>query len=185
MEWKAWIDSKLGTNFEAPVYDPQKGRDKLTKVIDTAAKQHSEGSTRAPNRTWKAGGNNAIRFVPVLNGNQIMLDDGKAAYGPAEHFQKFLGQLKASVQKGDLDKEIKAALEAKKGSSTTTARTTSSKDSGDKFPKDQRSDYESLSAMEKRMLGTRWSGGKNPDNSVRAEVGDKPNAPLAPSGNAK
>lgn len=120
MEWKAWIDSKLGTNFDAPAYDPQKGRDKLAKVIDKAAEQHSEGKT-PPNRTWKVGGaQNAVRFIPVLNGNPIMLDDGKPAFVPAEHFQKFLTQLKASVQAGDLDKEIKAALEGGKPAKAET-----------------------------------------------------------------
>lgn len=183
MEWKKLIDKALGTNFDAPVYDPQKGRDKLAKVIDTAAKQHSEGSTRAPNRAWKAGGNNAIRFVPVLNGNQIMLDEGKPAYVPAEHFQKFLTQLKASVQAGDLDKEIKAALDSEKGkgasSSASTAKRAPAKDTGDKYPKELNPGYADLTDQQKRNVGRWWKMGKNPDQSERAEVGDKPDAPYA------
>ena len=57
------IDNALGTHFNTPVYKPEDGRKKMVKVIDLAAKQHSEGTTRAPNRSWTAGNNNAISFA--------------------------------------------------------------------------------------------------------------------------
>lgn len=174
MEWKAWIDSKLGTNFEEKAYDPQKGRDKLVKVIDKAAEQHSEGKT-PPTRTWKTGGNNAIRFIPTLNGNPIMLDEGKAAFVPAEHFQKFLTQLKASVQNGDLDKEIKTALESK-GKTTSTSSRASAK--GDK-PYAVREGYADLSRADKQKISAFYRHGKNPDGTLISEAGHKPDAPLA------
>jgi hypothetical protein len=121
MEWKKLVDRTLGTNFDAPQYDPRKGRDKLVKAIDTAAKQHTDGSTKAPNRAWKLGGNNAIRFIPKLNGNELLLDDNHPVFVPAEQFQNFLKDLKSSVQAGHLDEQIKAALEGKASSASMSS----------------------------------------------------------------
>ncbi len=110
MDWKALIDKTLGTHFDAPVYDPAKGRAKLVKVIDKAAEQHKEGKT-PPTRSWKLGSNKAISFAPTLNGNPLLLQGEPVSYVPAERFQDFLSGLKAAVQAGDLDDEIKAAIE--------------------------------------------------------------------------
>ncbi|MBD8699302.1 hypothetical protein IFT54_05665 [Sphingomonas sp. CFBP 13714] len=110
MDWKALIDKTLGTHFDAPVYDPAKGRAKLVKVIDKAAEQHKEGKT-PPTRSWKLGSNRAISFAPTLNGNPVLLQGEPVSYVPAERFQDFLSGLKAAVQAGDLDDEIKAAIE--------------------------------------------------------------------------
>ncbi len=117
MDWKALIDKTLGTHFNAPVYDPAKGRDKLVKVIDKAAEQHKEGKT-PPTRSWKLGSNRAISFAPVLNGNPVLLQGEAVSYVPAERFQDFLSGLKAAVQAGDLDDEIKAALDGESSSGT-------------------------------------------------------------------
>lgn len=122
MSWKSLIDKALGTDFDKPQYDPEVGRKKLVKQIDLAAKQHQEGTTRAPNRAWKAGGPSdkpAIRFAPKVDGKPVLLDGDAQVFIPAERFQEFLKHLKTSVQDGELDAEIKAALESEKP--TTTA----------------------------------------------------------------
>ena len=71
MEWKKLVDRTLGTNFDAPQYDPQKGRDKLVKSIDAAAKQHTNGSTKVPNRTWKLGSDNRNIAAAARSRNTI------------------------------------------------------------------------------------------------------------------
>lgn len=116
------IDNTLGTNFNAPVYDPKAGRKKLVKAIDTAAKQHSEGTTRAPNRAWTAGTNNAISFTPKIDGKPVKIAGQTTNYVPAERFQDFLSGLKAAVEAGDLDKEIKAALDSEETNKIGIAR---------------------------------------------------------------
>lgn len=185
MEWKKLVDKALGTNFDAPVYDPQKGRDKLVRQIDLAAKQHSEGTTRAPNRAWRAGNNEAIRFAAKLDGKPVLLDGDEAVYVPASRFQDFLKHLKASVEAGDLDKDIKAALEsnASAGTSSTRApRATSAKPAGSgEKPWQSRSDWAELTVGDKRSIGKYHSQGKNPDGSLIAEVGHKPDAPIVRS----
>lgn len=183
------IDNTLGTHFHTPVYDPKVGQKKLVRVIDLAAKQHKEGITRAPNRSWAVGNNNAISFAPKIDGKPVRIGGKEINYVPAERFQDFLTKLKAAVEAGDLNKEIKAAIDAPApeaaaaGSSGGTGSIGGGR-SKDPFPKHLRTDYDSLSDQEKRTLGTRWGRGKNPDNTLRSD-GENPNAPIAPSSNAK
>ncbi len=181
MSWKSLIDKALGTDFDKPSYDPKVGRKKLVKQIDLAAKQHQEGTTRAPNRAWKAGGPSdkpAIRFAPKIDGKPVLLDGDTEAYVPAERFQEFLKHLKTSVEAGELDTEIKAALESSKpASGTTTTRKRSA--SGGEKPWSVRKDYDSLTRSQKQSVSRYYNNGKNPDGSLIAEVGHKPDAPLA------
>ncbi|WP_454883974.1 hypothetical protein [Sphingomonas oryzagri] len=125
MSFLELIDDTLGTHFHKPVYDPVKGREKLVKVIDGAATQHKEGRTKVPNRAWTVGNNNAISFSPKLSGNPVLIAGKETNYVPAERFPDFLAKLKAAVEKGDLDKEIEAALEGT--AKRTTAGPTTSK----------------------------------------------------------
>lgn len=183
------IDNTLGTHFNTPVYKPEDGRKKLIRVIDLAAKQHKDGITRAPNRSWAAGNNKAISFSPKIDGKPVRLEGKETNYLPAEHFQEFLQAFKEAVENGDFDKEIKAAIDAPKpegaaaGSSGGTGNVGGGR-SKDPFPKHLRTDYDKLSDQEKRTLGTRWGRGKNPDNTLRSD-GENPNAPIAASSNAK
>ena len=120
------IDNTLGTHFHTPVYDPKAGQKKLVRVIDLAAKQHSENITRAPNRSWATGNNNAISFAPKIDGKPVRIGGKEINYVPAERFQDFLSGLKAAVEAGDLDKEIKAAIDAPKpeGAAASSSRGT-------------------------------------------------------------
>lgn len=180
MSWKSLIDKSLGTNFDAPKYDPSKGRSKLVRQIDLAAKQHNEGTTRAPNRSWKAGGTDAdpsVRFSPKVDGKPVLLDGDETVYIPASRFQDFLKHLKASVEAGELDKEIKAAIEGAKPASTGTTRKRSA--SGGEKPWSVRKDYDSLTRSQKQSVSRYYNNGKNPDGSLISEVGHKPDAPLA------
>ncbi len=178
MDWLQLIDDTLGTHFNAPVYDPQKGRNKLLKVIDTAAEQHREGKTPAL-RSWKLGNNGAISFSPKVANTPVLIRGKETSYVPAERFQDFLAGMRKSVEAGDLDKEIKAALDGKGtgnvgGGKATSKRSASSADK----PWTARADWEQLSADDKRAVSSRYRFGKNPDNSVIAEVGHKPEAPI-------
>lgn len=182
------IDNTLGTNFHAPVYDPKAGRKKMLRVIELAAKQHSEGTTRAPNRSWASGNNNAISFEPKIAGKPVLLAEQSINYVPAERFQDFLSGLKAAVEAGDLDTEIRAAVEsdeteeASSGSSTGTRGGRPAVDKAAKFPKHLHPGYDELPVQVRRNLGRQWSLGRNPDGSLRSEVGDKPDAPYATKG---
>lgn len=111
-----FVDDALGTNFDAPVYDPKKGRAKLVKVIDKALEQHSSGKT-PPVRTWKTGNNGATSFSPKIDGKPVLIAGKATNYIPSERFADALNELKKDVEAGALDKEIKAAIEGEKASS--------------------------------------------------------------------
>ncbi len=185
MDWKALIDKTLGTHFNAPVYDPATGRAKLVKVIDKAAEQHKDGKT-PPTRSWKLGSNKAISFAPTLNGNPVMLQGEAISYVPAERFQDFLSGLKAAVQAGDLDDEIKATLDGESSSGTRggkaaqRSRGTSSagKSEDANHPSVARSDYASMTTAQKQSVSRLYRNGKNADGSLIADVGHKPDAAL-------
>ncbi|KQN09095.1 hypothetical protein [Sphingomonas sp. Leaf28] len=135
------IDNTLGTHFHTPVYDPQTGRKKILRVIELASKQHNEGTTRAPNRSWAAGNNEGISFSPKIDGKPVLIGGKETNFVHKSRFQDFLKGLKAAVEKGDLDKEIKAALD---GDAAPRASTSSSS-------------------------GTR--SGRNPLSNVRSSIG--------------
>lgn len=169
------IDNTLGTHFNTPAYDPEKGRRLLVKEINKAADQFANGRTRVPNRAWEKGNNNAVSFAPKLGGKPVLIAGQDTNYVQADRFPEFLDGLKAAVTAGDLDDEIKAALEGGEGTTPTTAKAGKAK--GEGFPKHLRSDWDKLEAQQKRNLGIWWGKGKNPDQSLRSLVGDKPDAP--------
>ncbi|MEV5031006.1 hypothetical protein MRBLMC3_000160 [Sphingobium sp. LMC3-1-1.1] len=176
------IDNSLEADFNKPVYDPAKGRNRAIGVIDKAAKQHGEGKTPAI-RAWKLGNNNAISFTLALDGQAISINKRETNFIPAERFQDFLKSLKAEVAAGKLDKEIEAVLSSS-AKSGNAAKPSSGK-AKDKFPVEQCSYYSTLDNGARKSVGSLWNKGKNPDHSLRAEVGDKPNAPYAGSAKPK
>ena len=105
------IDNSLARGFNAPVYDPKKGREALVAVVDKAAEQHKNGET--PNiRSWKLGNNGAISFTAKVRRAIVPIGGAETNHVPAERFQDFLKALRAAIVAGELDNEIKAALES-------------------------------------------------------------------------
>lgn len=112
-KWKTLIDNSLAKGFDAPVYDPAKGRQQFVKALTATKEQFVEGKTKVPNRAWKAGNNQAVRFSPKLGGQPVVLDGLSEHHVSAERFPEFIDLLIADVNAGELDAEIKAALEGK------------------------------------------------------------------------
>ncbi|WP_343545697.1 hypothetical protein [Sphingomonas paucimobilis] len=173
------IDNALGTHFNTPVYKPEDGRKKMVKVIDLAAKQHSEGTTRAPNRSWTAGNNNAISFSPKIDGKPVKIGGKETNFVAADHFQDFLSGMRAAVEAGELDKEIKAAIDAPKPAGAASTSTTPRKrSSGAEKPWEARKDYADLTRSQKQSVSRLYNNGKNPDGSLIKDHGHNPDAPL-------
>jgi len=172
-----FIDNTLGTHFNTPVYDPKKGRERLIKAIDTAAKQHADGNTKGPGRSWKVGNNDAISFSPKLNGNPVLIGGAETNYVSAARFQDFLKQLKVAVEAGELDKPIKAALEGEGALKRTRSKGGGTKVAADK-PWTARKGYDTLTLNERQIIAANYRYGMNPDRTKIAEVGHKPDAPI-------
>jgi hypothetical protein len=120
------IDNTLGTHFDTPVYKPAEGQKKFVKQIELAKRQFQAGTTNAPKRQWAVGNNKSVRYSPKIDGHPVLIGGVESNHVPHERFEDFLDGLKAEVEKGALDKEIKAALDgdevpaASKSSSTGT-----------------------------------------------------------------
>lgn len=186
------INNKLAETFHHTPYDPSAGRTKLVKEIDKIADQHKEGRTKVPNRAWVIG-YDSIRLTLRLNGHVIPLPDPEtgdpkeSSYVPPAEFQAFLGDLRAAVEAGELDEQIRPAMERAPGKlgsevGNTTPRTRAPRStkpaSSASKPWTARKGWEELSVEDKRAISSRHRFGKNPDNSLIAEVGHKPDAPL-------
>lgn len=156
MSWKSLIDKALGADFDKPQYDPAVGQKKLVRQIDLAAKQFEAGTTRAPNKAWKAGGtkeNPSIRFAAKIDGRPVLLDGDEEVFIPTSRFKDFLKHLKKSVEAGELDTEIRTALES---------------DSPASAP-------QSVSTRTSRRTGTQSAGTRNPLSNLRSSVGQSMN----------
>jgi len=111
------INNKLKDTFAQKPYDPAPGRKRVIRMIDNAASQYLEGKTKAPNRAWRTG-HEAVSFQLDLNGEYVPIGGERINYLAPEDFQPFLADLKAAVEAGELDQEIRAALESKAGGSS-------------------------------------------------------------------
>ncbi len=145
------IDNALGTHFNAPVYKPEKGRAKLVKVIDKAAAQRAAGET-PPTRSWKTGSNGAVSFSPKIDGKPVLIGGEAVNYVPGDRFDTFLEGLKAAVQAGDLDDEIKAALEGDEAGSAFSAPKAARNVSGSSGERGARSPMSNLRSSVGRSL---------------------------------
>lgn len=168
----ALIDDKLEAVFSKAPHDPSKARKPVLKRIASAKAQFEEGKTKVPSRWWTAS-NGVVAFKPVLNGKPLLINGKAVSHVPAERFPHFLDKLTAAVEAGELDKEIEAT---EKGTGSLGGG--KPKAAGDKFPTDARSDWGKLDRGTKQSIGRLWGVGKNPDGSLRSEVGDKPTAPF-------
>ncbi|MEK7456468.1 MAG: hypothetical protein AABZ76_16320 [Pseudomonadota bacterium] len=159
-------DDTLREQFEAKPVDKTAIRKPFKKALQAAIKQFEEGRTKAPNRMWTANGD-TVKFTPKLKGQPLAISDKTELFIPSERFVEALNKLIANVDAGELDDLL------------TEGSTPSAKPTKQKFPKELRSDWDSLSRGEKQSIGSLWNHGKNPDLSERSKVGDKPDAPYA------
>ena len=102
---------------------------------------------------------------------------------PVEAFGQFLDNMQAAVEAGKFDAEIERA--AKHGgmvSGTADVAIPSAKakraTTEPKLTPARRADWDTLSRGEKHRVSTLYRYGKNPDGSVIAEVGERPDAPI-------
>ncbi len=108
------INNTLKDSFSQKPYDPAPGRRRVAKLIDKAKSQFLEGRSKVPNRAWTLG-YEAVSFKLELNGETIPIGGEPTNYLAQADFVPFLEELRADVEAGELDAEIRSALEAKAG----------------------------------------------------------------------
>jgi len=165
--------------FDKAPFDKEAGRKKLVDRIARALKQFNGEQGKQGGSDFEIGYNNQIRYRPTLNGHRIKLAD-EADYFPttSAKFAQLLSEFSKAADNGEYDDQIEAALSAPAAAAPVRrSRSTGNKSSGEK-PWAVRKNWASLSKADKQSIGRYYSNGKNPDGSVIAEVGHKPDAPL-------
>lgn len=170
----------LAETFNIKPHDPAKARSPLLKGIASAKKQFENGQTKAPNRWWKVS-NNVVALTVKLAGDTFTINGVQTNHMPAERFPEFLDKFKSAVESGEFDEELASHGKGEAKVHIASAKKTATKTSGDKYPKHLNPAYEGLEAQQKRNLGRWWSMGRNPDQSLRSEAGDKPEATYKPA----
>ena len=108
--------NSLSETFHLKSYNPEPGRNRVKLALANARKQFGAvPPSKAPNKLWQIGHDGALKFTLKLNGNAIPLGGEQSNYMPSGEFEGFLDDLHAAVDAGELDNEIKAALESTKG----------------------------------------------------------------------
>ncbi len=125
------FNNSLKEAFHVKSFDPAPGRAKLKRAIENARTQFgTKPPSKAPNKLWKLGQNEAVEFTLRLNGNVIPLNGEDSNTLPEPEFLPFLDELEAAIEAKELDAEIKTAMENKPAASVTARATTTRKARG-------------------------------------------------------
>lgn len=100
------VDDTLGTTFAKPAFDAEKARRPLIRGIEKTKTQFTEGKTKAPRRWWDVS-NNVVAFSPTLEGQPLQINGKDILYIPTERFVEFLDTVRAAVEAGEFDDELK------------------------------------------------------------------------------
>lgn len=100
------IDNKLSDVFHKPVWDKEAARKPLLKGIEQATTQFQNGSTKAPNRWWKAS-NGVVALTVKLQGEIFEINGVETNHFPEERFGDFMKAFKDAVDAGEFDTELK------------------------------------------------------------------------------
>ncbi len=177
------IDNDLHEAFSRKPFDPAKGRQRLLDGIARSREQFAQ-TEPVRGRKWFTVNNDVVAFSPTQgNSGPLTINGLTTNFIPVEAFGQFLDNMQAAVEAGDFDAEIERA--AKHGgmvSGTADVAIPSGKPrrvkSDPKAAPVRRADWNTLSLAERQRVSALRRYGKNPDGSVIAEVGERPDAPI-------
>lgn len=166
-------------------FDYDAARKKFNARLDRAEKQVKGTQGTQGGKDWQEGFEGRIRFKPTLNGHQVLTgleteagDNGKYIAVHKDNFTALITALKGKVNAKEYDEQIKAASEASAPVRASQGSGSKAKKSSGEKPWTVRKDWADLSTNDKRAVSSAYRWGKNPDQSIIAEVGHKPDAPI-------
>ncbi len=177
------INNDLHEAFSRKPFDPAKGRQKLLDGIERNREQFARDQP-VRGRKWLTINNGVVAFSPTQgNSGPLTINGLTTNFIPVEAFGQFLDNMRAAVEAGEFDAEIERA--AKHGGMISgtadvaipSVRTKRAK-AEPTAPVARRADWNALSLGEKQRVSALRRYGKNPDGSVIAEVGERPDAPI-------
>ncbi|VXC74718.1 hypothetical protein [Sphingomonas sp. 8AM] len=175
-----FIDNEgLAEAFAVKPDDPAKVRRPLLDGIQRTREQYAErtpGTAKAGGRWWQIQ-NGIVAFTVRLPGGALPLNGSATNHLPEAMFAVFLDKLEQAVEAGELDDALKAHQEDRARSQTASTPRRKER-SGERHPGTDREDWDTLTWAQRQKVNALFREGRNPDGSVIAEVGYKPDAPL-------
>ncbi len=177
-----FIDNEgLAEAFAVKPDDPAKARRPLLDGIQRTREQYAErtpGTAKAGGRWWQVQ-NGIVAFTVKLPGGPLPLNGSATNHLPEAMFAMFLDKLEQAVEAGELDDALKAHQEERARSQATSTGTPRRKErGGERHPGNDREDWDTLTWAQRQKVNALYRDGRNPDGTVIAEVGYKPDAPL-------
>lgn len=163
--------------YNAKPVDPAKARKPLLAGIKKARDDFNADEYTKPNR-WFSVKNSVVAFHPKLAGKTLTINGVDENHMPSERFVEFLDLMEKEVEAGEFDEVI--ANHGKGNTDVHIGKAKRSRGSAVKSEKpwEARKDYASLTRAQKQSVSRLYGYGKNPDGSLIADVGHKPDAPL-------
>ncbi|MGU3315436.1 hypothetical protein ACLBWH_07795 [Sphingomonas sp. M6A6_1c] len=173
----------LADAFNVQHDDPHKARkpllDGIRRMRDQFAARNGDTS-KAANRWWQIK-NGVLAMTVKIGGETLQINGATTNHLPVDRFEEFLEKFEQAVDSGAFDDELKA-----KGIGRARAQQPSNGKSkiidtriGGRHPSNDREDWDDLTWAQRQQIGAYYRAGKNPDGTVIAKVGYRPDAPLA------
>ena len=177
------IKNDLEEAFSRQPFDPAKGRQRLLDGIERSRQQFAQ-TEPVRGRKWFTVNNNVVAFSPTQgNSGPLTINGLTTNFIPVEAFGQFLDNMQAAVDAGEFDAEIERAAKHNGMVSGTadvaipSGKAKQAKSQPTSAPV-RRADWDTLSRGEKQRVSALYRYGKNPDGTMIAEVGERPNAPI-------
>lgn len=151
------VDAKLEQAYAYIAPDNSQHRKTFLRGLDRVVEQFESGKPRGgASRQWSAN-NNVVRFEPKLLGNAVKVDGKTVFHIPAERFVGAIGELRKSVEAGELDEALgEAYSKGVKASDEREARQPRQKSAGSVrtgWSEERRAKFEATQAAKKAAKG--------------------------------
>jgi hypothetical protein len=170
----------LAHTFAVKPDDPSRLRRPLLDGIRRTREQFAARATdpaKAASRWWQVQ-NGVVALTVKVGGGIMPLNDAATNHIPEAVFDQFLHQFERAVNAGELDAALKAR-QAEKAAADKGGVREKAPVAGERHPSVDREDWDSLAWAERQKVNALYRGGRNPDGSLIAVSGYKPDAPLA------
>jgi hypothetical protein len=168
----------LADAFNVQHDDPHKARkpllDGIKRMRDQFVARNGE-SSKATNRWWQIK-NGVLAMTVKIGGETLRINGATTNHLPVDRFEEFLEKFEMAANSGEFDDELKAKGI---GRAKTQQHAENNGRAAGRHPSNDREDWDDLTWAQRQQISAFYRSGKNPDGTLIAKVGYRPDAPLA------
>lgn len=161
--------------YNAKPVDPAKARKPLLTGINRARTDFNDDKFTKPSR-WFSVKNSQVAFHPKLDGRVLQINGVAENHMPSDRFIEFLDLMEKEVEAGEFDEVI--ANHGKGNTDVHIGKARKPRSTGGEKPWSARKDWASVDRADKQSIAASYNKGRNPDQTLIAEVGHKPDAKI-------